>query len=143
MILAIYSDLWQFSTALYFLLDLATTHNLYLMYVVRLDCWYPDKEKWSYPKKLLLNRSTTPLFLPYLWFRGQERRLGFEKNLSLQTLLSGLHEHLPSYVHSLTHRFTYMHITVKVKSNLLQNKTISRATFRLSGLHITAESFHV
>lgn len=60
LILAIYSDLWQFSAALNFLLDCATNSNSCLMYVIRQDCWYPDNEEWNHPEELLLNRSPTP-----------------------------------------------------------------------------------
>jgi hypothetical protein len=41
--------------ALRFLLDSTTASDSSLVFVVELDCWYPDNKDWY------LNRSTTPL----------------------------------------------------------------------------------
>lgn len=84
--------LYWLGRALLFLLDCAT--DLCLLFVTKLDCWYPDTKEWSCPKELLLNRPTTPLtffnITPVGGFEGRLRylrtlnKVGFEKNPSFQ-----------------------------------------------------------
>jgi hypothetical protein len=56
----------QFVRASRFLLGQATATYSCLVFAIRLDYWYPDKEDWNHSKELLLSGSTTPLSYKYL-----------------------------------------------------------------------------
>lgn len=57
---ALADSCWFGNRALRFLLDSAAIVDSYLVFAIELNCWYPNDEEWNCPKKLLLNRSTTP-----------------------------------------------------------------------------------
>jgi len=40
-------------------------HHYCSVFVIELDCWYPDKEEWNCPKELPLNISTALFSLTF------------------------------------------------------------------------------